>query len=295
MDSLLVSLPFVLCVVLKDQTPQAVEGYVITLFVIQALVVLFPQDMHKRYYGMRFGLPILFSCMYAFVCWYWSVWEPPDRIVRYFGLCGSVGLGMVLAVCVTDLGFTASTSLRHGLERISDETFLRVTVMVMLSAVSVLPIWFSVQAELSFGYIHIILILGLVFMSILASQHQKGSIVSAALSAYCITSVHVGVLPTITAVVFSTVCNSFYLNRSRKDVEMLPDLPLLDDSAVSSPLSSDETLNVRFKYVCHNLILVSYFSQGSNFDPEAFFLSSTLSCVWILIAPFVLTNRYFPS
>lgn len=296
-DSVLMLAPFLVALWTADSSPSAarfLDGYVITLFTIQSLVMVFPQDMHKRYYGIRFGLPILFGVIYAAVSWYYGLEELTDSAFWILSFSGSIGLGLVFAVCLSDLGFSLNTTLRDKLDSIMDEQNLRVTVKVMMAAVSLLPLFFGVRQELLFGYMHVLLILAIIALSIIASSQQKGSIVSAALCVYSIVAVHVGILPMESAVVFAVLYNSFALNRSRKDTEMLPDLPLLDDAAIPAPMSSEETVNIRFKYFCHNLILLSFFSREDGFRYEPFFLSSTLACAWTLVAPLVLTHRYFP-
>lgn len=297
-DSVLILAPFLLAVwteVRSENVGRFLDGYVITLFTIQALVATFPDDMHKRYYGVRFALPILFGSLYAVVSWYYALAELTDSAVWIMSFSGSVGLGLVFAVCLSDIGFALNKTLRNKLDSIMDEQHLRVTVKVMIAAVSLLPLFFGVRQEMLCGYMHVLLILGIIALSIIASKHQKGSIVSAALCVYSIVAVHVMILPMEVAVVFTVLYNSFALNRSRKDTEMLPDLPLLDDAAIPAPMSSEETVNIRFKYFCHNLILICFFSRGDGFRNEPFFLSSTLACGWILVAPLVLTQRYFPS
>jgi hypothetical protein len=294
LDSSLVLFPFILSL-LYPSSPHVIrflDGFVISLFVIQGLVIAFPQEMYKRYYGIRFSIPLVFGIIYVALSVYYPT-DPSPASAWYASLVGSVGLAFVTLICVSDIGFSVNALIRSQLESISDEVWMKRTMMIMLGAVSLLPIFFALRSELPFGYMHEVLLVGIIVLSISASRVQRGSIVSAAITVYSITCLHIGVLPMEIAVVFATLYNSFILNRSRKDTEMLPDLPLLDDSAIPSPMSESEFSNVRFKYVANNLVLASFFSQ-LDVHFESFFLVASITAMWILAAPHFLTNRHFP-
>ena len=289
-DFVLLIFPFVLSLVVPGPF---VVGYTVSLILVQCLVVAFPQDMNKRYYGIRIAVPLVFGGLYALV----NVYRPIDLNPRYLSILGSGGLGFVLAVCVSDFGFQVSASIRGHLEGLGSEMYAKRAIKVMIGAVCLLPIFYGIRAEFPSGYMHSILLLSIIALSITVSRAQRGSIVSAAITVYALVCLHVGILPLETAIAFSAVYNIFVLNQSGKDTEMLPDLPLLDDEiARPFPLSSEERGNVRFKFFASNMILLSYFT--STEDPataDIFFLVGAVTSLWILAAPLILTNRYFPT
>ena len=268
-------------------------GYVVSLIGIQSLLIFFPNDMDKRYYGIRAVVPIMFGILYLGTLWYYPT-DPGPALVWYSSLAGSMGIAFVTAVCVSDLGFRANRSVRDKLNGLGDELWIKPTVRIMLGAVCLLPLFFAIKSEFEFGYMHEIFLVGILVLSITASGAQRGSILSAALTSYSIVAIHKGIAPVESAVIFATVYNTFLLNKSRKDTEMLPDLPLLDDAAIASPMSSEEASNVRFKYLCNNLIMASFFTDLSV-HAETFFLVTTMTALWILAAPLILAHRYFPA
>jgi len=248
--------------------------------------------MDKRYYGIRFCVPIFFGIIYVIASLYYPT-DPSAGLVWYSSLAGCSGIAFVTAVCVSDLGLRANGVVREKLESLGDELWIKQIVKLMLVAVCLLPIFFALKSEFEFGIINELLLVGIIGLSIASSALQRGSILSAALTGYSIVAIHLGIAPVEFAVIFSAFYNTIWLNRSRKDFEMLPDLPLLDEAAVPSPMPPEELANVRFKYLCNNLVLVSFFADLSVHG-ESFFLVAALSAIWILAAPIILTHRYFP-
>jgi hypothetical protein len=294
-DYFLAVAPFILSFIYPDipSVNRFLTGYVISLIMVQSMVVAAPQEMNKRYYGIRIAVPTVFGLVYMLVSIYY-----PTEIGRSMEFClslfGTAGLAFVTAVSVSDLGFGVNGSIRHHLEGLGNEMYMRQTVKIMIIAVCMLPIFFALRAEFPFGYMHTDLLLGVIILSIVSFPYQRGSIVSAALTVYTLAAIHIGILPLEAAIIFSLFYNTYILNRSKRDTEMLPDLPLLDDTALPSPLSLEERSNVRFKYFASNMVLLSFFTLPHRDMAEIFFLVATLTSLWILIAPIILTNRYFP-
>ena len=289
-DSVLVLTPFALrmCGI---ESP-ALAWYVLTLVVLNLLIVGFPERLAKRYYGIRLALPMSVAAVTAALGTYYFV-DLNQRIVEILALVGSATFGFALAACMSDVGLLANVSLRNRLASIQDERFIRLAIQLMLVSVSVLLIAFSIMEE-SDRWSFAALIGLIVLLSVVKSEHQRGSVVSAAITVYIVTATATGIVPVELAVSLAVLHNAFFLHKSQSDHDSLPSLPLLDDEVHSPLLSQEQATNVRFKFSTFNMLLLAFFARGDLFEADLFFLISLITSAWVLIAPLLLQNRQFP-
>ena len=290
-DCCLILIPFIL--LYFGMSSAALNWAVLSLITLNLLVVIFTENLHNRFYGIRIAVPITVGLVAGIASQYYSV-DLSDTVSQTLALVGSATLGFIVTICVSDVGILANLTLRTKLSKINDERIIRLAIQLMLVAVSVYLILFSVVTEMDHWF-YVTLIFVTVILSVVKSDHQRGSIVSAALTVYLVTAVAASILPIQLAVVLTTVYNALFLNNAVNDHELLPSLPLLDDGEQLHRMTPEQTSNVRFKFSAYNMILLAFFSTGADmFEADLFLQISLVTSAWVLVAPLVLRNRQFP-
>ena len=289
-DSFLVSFPFLLAAT-NAVSKNFIDGYVTALYLIQAIAVLRTSDMHGRFYGLRFALPLIAgAALYVFSLYRNTDWPP--QLLFIFGLMGTTNLGFVVSLCTGDCGMYINRYTIDGLRTMSEERWIAGTVKLMLIALSsylILVAGFSQSNSL----LLVGLMASIVFLSILSSNNQRGSIVSAALVLYVLSLISQSVFSVPVVAVAAVGYNNFILNSETHIMDL--DIPLLDDPNKFFRLTKSQIDNSRFRFMCNNLLLSAIFSLDSFFDPVLFLHVSLVVYLWILVAPHVLRHRYFAS
>lgn len=289
-DSFLISVPFLLAAT-HALSKSFINGYVTALYMIQTVAVLRTSDMHGRFYGLRFALPLISgSALNVFALYRNSDWPP--QLLFIFGLMGTTNLAFVVSLCTGDCGMYINRFTINGLQTMSEERWIAGTVKLMLIAMSSYLILVAGLTQSKSLFV-VGLMASIVFLSILSSNNQRGSIVSAALVLYVLSLISQSVLSVPVVAVAAAGYNNFILNSESHMTEL--DIPLLDDPNKFFRLTKSQIENSRFRFMCNNLLLSAIFSLDSFFEPVLFLHVSLVVYLWILLAPYVLRDRNFAS
>jgi len=295
-DTLLVSIPFLLASYTAVRV-HFLNGFVSGLYLVQLAAVVRTSDMHARFYAIRFFFPVLSGlALYVFSLEYSADWSP--QLLYLFSLMGTANLAFVISLALGDAGIHLNRYVRTRLNSMAEEPWITGALQLMLVAVSGYMIVFAALVE-SKNYFHLFLTFLIVLVSIIHTEKQRGTILSAALAVYSLASVSECLFSVSTVTVIATAYNNFILNSDQPEVRRLMhmDIPLLDEEDSEGKvfaLSKRDAENSRFRFVCNNLLLSAVFSLDSFFEPTLFLHVSLVVSLWLLLAPIILRDRDFP-
>lgn len=190
------------------------------------------------------------------------------------------------ALVISDIGIEFNEYIRSGLVAMQPDLYLNISVQVMLISVSLYLLISALQLMYP-NWLWLGLSIVIVLVSITRSTRQKGSIVSAGASAFLISAIGFGFVSVALAIVVCTLYNNFILNRDVDD--KLGDIPLLD---TGEPHTAEELGDVRFRLILNALLLSAILTENA-FAGSTFITVGLVSTLWVLVAPFVLSNRDF--
>ena len=205
-----------------------------------------------------------------------------ENCISLFEYYVTPGISIITVLVSSDAGFRINEYIRSSLRRF-DDLYINLSIQAMFIGVSIYLLLFS-SMRLYPENVWLLASGVVVLLSTIQSSKQRGSVVSASLSVTTITCVGLQLTRIEPVIILAALYNHFFLHKKSKCISG-PDLPLLESE------ESDVQDN-RFRYLINVFLLLSI-PYLDRLDSIMFINIGFIVCIWILVAPFILSDRQF--
>lgn len=284
-DSFLTLFPIFWMFILSQLNTQLFRESTFPCLVIGTIVsnaLMFVSGESRKYYGLRFFVPLIFG----FVGFYRQF----DSSFLESCLSPSlplVSFSIVSAICLSDIGLGFNEMVRQSFDYLYATYWLLIVYQIFLAVISVAILCLSVTTIGDWRYT-----VAVFFITILVIWDfgtLRGSIMSVAILVGGLVAIQTNMTINALFIVVLTIYNNFVLHSEKID---RADTPLLDD------VRDEENFNSRSRFLINTLLSVSQFlicseNLSMSETSDVFFITGFAVYVWIILAPIVLPSRVF--